>query len=556
MTAEVRKRIAIYSRKSKFTGKGESIENQIELCRQYIRAHDAGGVGAAEECLIYEDEGFSGGTLKRPQFSRMMGDARSGKISAVIVYRLDRISRSIGDFAKLIEELNALGIAFISIREQFDTSSPMGRAMMYIASVFSQLERETIAERIRDNLHELAKTGRWLGGTTPTGYESESVSGVTVDGKVKKSCRLKVIPEEADMIRRIYGVFLKTGSLKETERYLAQNGYRSKNKKPLSRFAVRGILSNPVYMEADQEAYDYLTGAGADVSGAEAAFDGSHGVMVYNRTLQRQGKTHQLLPENEWIAALGAHEGLVSGRDWVRAQRLLEENCMTKNSRRGTENGALLAGLLFCGDCGSLMRVRLAGTDGRTGARKFSYLCTKKEKSKSGDCRMKNADGRALDAAVLEAIGGLPEDTAVFCRYLEAGKKRFLKELSQTEERVRLRRSGELDREIEGLVLALGRAAGTPSEPYIREQIAILHGKAEALKAGPAGGEKRKEGEALPEEEAERICRMCRSFHILLRELRPEARRRISRELLLRVVWDGDRVEAYPRAGEERVKNR
>lgn len=169
--------VAIYSRKSKFTGKGESIENQIELCRQYIRSWQ--GNDAAEATLIYEDEGFSGGNLERPQFKRMMADARSGKLSCVVVYRLDRISRNIGDFAGLIEELNDLKVSFVSIREQFDTESPMGRAMMYIASVFSQLERETIAERIRDNMHELSKTGRWLGGITPTGYASEQVEKVT-----------------------------------------------------------------------------------------------------------------------------------------------------------------------------------------------------------------------------------------------------------------------------------------------------------------------------------------------------------------------------------------
>lgn len=116
----------------------------------------------------------------------MMKDSQKIEFAAIVVYRLDRISRNIGDFAKLIEDLGDRHIDFISIREQFDTSSPMGRAMMYIASVFSQLERETIAERIRDNMHELSKTGRWLGGTTPTGYASESLSSVTVDGKVKK----------------------------------------------------------------------------------------------------------------------------------------------------------------------------------------------------------------------------------------------------------------------------------------------------------------------------------------------------------------------------------
>ena len=155
-TKDTPKQYVIYSRKSKFTGKGESIENQIELCRQYIAMHF--GEEAAENVLVYEDEGFSGGNLERPQFKKMMKDSQKIAFAAIVVYRLDRISRNIGDFAKLIEDLGDRHIDFISIREQFDTSSPMGRAMMYIASVFSQLERETIAERIRDNMHELSKT--------------------------------------------------------------------------------------------------------------------------------------------------------------------------------------------------------------------------------------------------------------------------------------------------------------------------------------------------------------------------------------------------------------
>ena len=200
------RRFVIYSRKSKFTGKGESIENQIELCRQYIAVHFS--QEEADAALVYEDEGFSGGNLERPQFKKMMKDSQKTKFAAIVVYRLDRISRNIGDFAKLIEDLGDRHIDFISIREQFDTSSPMGRAMMYIAFVFSQLERETIAERIRDNMHELSKTGRWLGGTTPTGYESESISNVTVDGKVRKACKLKIIPEEISLVQLIFEKFL------------------------------------------------------------------------------------------------------------------------------------------------------------------------------------------------------------------------------------------------------------------------------------------------------------------------------------------------------------
>ena len=198
MKKQPAKQYVIYSRKSKFTGKGESIENQIELCRQYIASHY--GAEQAENALVYEDEGFSGGNLERPEFKKMMKDSHEMQFSAIVVYRLDRISRNIGDFAKLIQDLGERQIDFISIREQFDTSSPMGRAMMYIASVFSQLERETIAERIRDNMHDLAKTGRWLGGTTPTGYQSVGVSKVTVDGKSRKAFQLEPIQEEISLV--------------------------------------------------------------------------------------------------------------------------------------------------------------------------------------------------------------------------------------------------------------------------------------------------------------------------------------------------------------------
>ena len=214
--------IAIYSRKSRYTGKGESIGNQIDLCREYIRTHY--GDAAAEHAVVFEDEGFSGGNLNRPDFKKMMTAAKDRKFKAIVVYRLDRISRNISDFSSLIEELGRLGIDFVSIRESFDTSSPMGRAMMYIASVFSQLERETIAERIRDNMHELAKTGRWLGGTTPTGYASESVKSITVDGKTKKACKLKLLPDEAEIIYKIFDLYEQYDSLTMTETELLRQG--------------------------------------------------------------------------------------------------------------------------------------------------------------------------------------------------------------------------------------------------------------------------------------------------------------------------------------------
>ena len=155
----------IYSRKSIYTGKGESIENQIELCRSYISSKYP--CDPDPHIKIYEDEGFSGKNTERPQFEKMLCDIQLGpaRFRNRLRDRLDRISRSVSDFSTFIEKLNRLGISFLCIKEEFDTSRPMGKAMMYIASVFSQLERETIAERVRDNMLLLARSG--CGGAAP-----------------------------------------------------------------------------------------------------------------------------------------------------------------------------------------------------------------------------------------------------------------------------------------------------------------------------------------------------------------------------------------------------
>lgn len=281
--------IAIYSRKSKFTGKGESIGNQVELCRAYVR--NIFGAEYAERCVIFEDEGFSGGNLLRPDFKRMMKDVRRHKFKAIVVYRLDRISRNISDFTGLIDELTRLDVSFVSIKEQFDTGTPMGRAMMFIISVFSQLERETIAERIRDNMHELAKTGRWLGGNAPTGFKSEAVSKVTVDGKTRKSYKLVPIPEEAAIPQIIFDLYTERDSLTEVEAELLRRKMKTKQGKNFTRFAIKAILQNPVYMTADAAAYDYFAERSAAVCFPRDAFDGTCGIMAYNRTDQEKGRT-------------------------------------------------------------------------------------------------------------------------------------------------------------------------------------------------------------------------------------------------------------------------
>ena len=178
---------AIYSRKSMFTGKGESIENQVEMCKEYAIKNLK-----IKDFIIYEDEGFSGGNINRPRFQELLKDIKKEKFNFLICYRLDRISRNVADFSATLELLQKHSISFISIKEQFDTSTPIGKAMVYISSVFAQLERETIAERVRDNMLELAKSGRWLGGQTPLGFNSKRI--IYYNSQMKEKSMHKLSP--------------------------------------------------------------------------------------------------------------------------------------------------------------------------------------------------------------------------------------------------------------------------------------------------------------------------------------------------------------------------
>jgi len=536
--------IAIYSRKSKFTGKGESIENQIELCRQYIASHN--GTNAAETAIVFEDEGFSGGNLQRPQFKHMMVDAKAGKLSAVVVYRLDRISRNIGDFANLIEELSNLKIAFVSIREQFDTDSPMGRAMMYIASVFSQLERETIAERIRDNMHELAKTGRWLGGITPTGYASEQVKRVTVDGKVRKSCKLGLVPEEADTVKLIFSEFLKNNSLTKTDAVLLVQGCLTKNRKRFTRFAIKNILINPVYMTADEDAYDYLQKNNVELFSEKAAFDGEHGLMAYNRTLQKAGRANQIRPMSDWIVSVGNHPGLISGVQWVKVQQMLNQN-KSKAYRKPRSNVALLSGLLICGDCGEFMRPKMTNRVTADSEQFYTYMCTLKERSKSQCCHIRNVNGNQLDKAIIEQVKQLSEDNGEFMQQLEKGRKSLKGNQEEYEQRLSQLQAEQHGNEeqIKALVLSLTKAAGTAAEEYIMQQIEELHEKNKLLTRHIEEVKQLVDRHNLSDHEFDLFRDMLSSFRNTIDGMTVEQQRAAIRTCVRKVIWDGENVHVY-----------
>jgi site-specific DNA recombinase len=335
---------AIYSRKSKFTEKGESVENQIEMCKDYLKRNFT----SIEDIKIYEDEGFSGKDTNRPKFKKMMEDAKNKKFSILICYRLDRISRNVADFSNTIEELQKYSIDFISLKEQFDTSSPMGRAMMNIAAVFAQLERETIAERIKDNMLELSKTGRWLGGTAPLGYKSEIIEYWNEDGKNKKMYKLATVENEIDIVKLIYKLYLKKRGFSSVATYLCKNKYKGKNGGEFSRETVRQIVINPVYCTADNKIFKWFKNKGATVCGTP---DGIHGLMVYNK--REGGKKEK--PISEWVIAIGKHDGIISSDIWLKCQNIIEENKSKISPRSGTGEKFLLSGMIICGECGSGM---------------------------------------------------------------------------------------------------------------------------------------------------------------------------------------------------------
>lgn len=529
--------IALYSRKSRFTGKGESIGNQVELCKEYVRLHF--GEQAAEQLVIYEDEGFSGGNLNRPAFRRMMEAARQRKFQAIIVYRLDRISRNVSDFSGLIEELSRLNVSFISIKEQFDTSTPMGRAMMYIASVFSQLERETIAERIRDNMQELAKTGRWLGGTTPTGYASEAVKSVTVDGKTKKACKLKLIPEEAEIIKTIFDLYLETDSLTITEARLMQRGIQTKRGNHFTRFSIKSILQNPVYLIADQEAYDFFQQHETDLFSEQSEFDGIHGIMAYNRTDQEKGRATIYLPPSDWIVSVGKHPGLIPGKAWVAVQESLERN-KSKAFRKPRSNEALLTGLLYC-RCGERMYPKVSKRKTANGSPVYTYVCKLKERSQRALCNNKNASGNLLDQAVLDQLKLLQEDQDTFLAQLEQSRKFYTGNRMDYEQRLDALRGEkrDLEKKLDALVDSLADLAEPAARGQVSRRIEALSSQCDDLGKRIQELEGLTSQHALSDLEFDLLRQLLAVFRDGVQEMSLEQKRAAIRTVVRKVIWDG-----------------
>lgn len=406
----------IYSRKSVYTGKGESIENQIEMCKQYI--HSKFSDASDADITVYEDEGFSAKNTDRPQFQQMLRDIRLKKPDFVVCYRLDRISRNVSDFSSLIEDLNDRSISFVCIKEEFDTSKPMGKAMMYIASVFAQLERETIAERVRDNMLMLARTGRWLGGTTPTGYISEKQQEIIIDGKVKTSCKLKDNPDELRAVDMIFEKFLELRSVSGVSKYLIKQGIKSRSGKYYSLPGIKEILQNPVYCVADKDVLDYFTAQNSDVCFEEKDCSEKYGLLAYNkRDYKKKHAPRQSI--DKWIIAIGKHKGRVSGKKWVAVQNIIEDNIPTgKKPAKMHNDYSLLSGLIYCEKCGNRMFAKARFGKGATPGL-FDYVCSSKLRGGTELCDCQNIGGQQADDMVCGYLMKYTDESSRIYKLLE-----------------------------------------------------------------------------------------------------------------------------------------
>lgn len=352
--------VAIYCRKSVDKVDSTSIETQIDFCKRQLMPD--------EEYEVYSDRGYSGSNTDRPDFQRLMTDIRNKTVSKVIVYRIDRISRSLLDFTSIYSELEKYNVQFISATEQFDTSTAMGTATLQIIMVFAELERKTIQLRIKDNFYERAKKGLFLAGQAPIGYKKVPavIAGV-------KSHQLEEDLETSGVVKFMYEKYLEDGiSIGWLMKYLNSPDCEFQCQRTFTNTSIARTLANPVYVRANADVYTYLKSKGAILHDDVSSFDGVHGCTVYGeRKSKTQSKFKNL--ENENIQ-LNLHEGLIDADVWLRVQWKMENNKAVKNNGRG--RNSWLSGIIKCGYCGLGINV----VNGQKNGKRYVYCNGRKNK--------------------------------------------------------------------------------------------------------------------------------------------------------------------------------
>lgn len=334
--------IAIYARQSVDKKDSISIESQIEKCKTELKEN--------ESYKVYSDKGFSGKNTDRPNFIQMMKDIKQGLITKVVVYKVDRISRAIVDFGNMMIEFQKYHVQFISFSEKFDTTTPIGVAMLNIIMVFAQLERETIQQRITDNYYERGKHGYYLGGVAPYGYIK-----IPTMLNNKKTYTYKPDESTINIVQWIYQKYvIENFSMNQIARTLNEHKYKTRTNHIWTSIAINRILHNPVYVKADADIYSFYKQQNTTINNDITDFIGINGCYIYGFNSQKH-TVNRFADLSQAYLTLGMHKGIIESDIWLKAQYRMKDNQQVKNSKHGTHSW--LSGLMKCGYCGMAITV-------------------------------------------------------------------------------------------------------------------------------------------------------------------------------------------------------
>ena len=442
--------VAIYARKSRITNKGDSIGVQFKQCADYAKKELH--LDDDYTFMEYEDKGLSGYYSDRPDFQRMLHDVQDGKIRAIVCYKLDRIGRKTTDLLRLMDFLEKYNVDLLICSNGINTASGVSKNFIHIFAVVAEFERDTLTERITDNMMELAKDGRWLGGNTPMGFQVQRV--ITGSGKGKSAYSYLVsVPEEKRMVQRLYELFRMNRSIQTTAKQMNKEGFRTPAGAEFNTSTTRLVLRNPIYCTADKCSYDYFIDHEGNVFGDLADFDGQRGLSAYNKTDQEKYEdsgstfispkfvqTIENKPISEWIIAVGRHEGFISSERWIETQELLDA-IAEKYNRPHRKTNALLAGIVHCPCCGKRLSVIPESNRWTNGKPRFKYVCPGYRKK---TCNFKAIDGVLLDEFIVQQLSDMSdENSEYFKEILEIKIEEILEQSSTSQEYTLLKRKRE-----------------------------------------------------------------------------------------------------------------
>ncbi len=334
---------ALYARQSIEKKDSISVESQLEYCRYETHG---------KPYIEYIDKGFSGKNTNRPSFENMINDIYAGKIERVIVYKLDRISRSILDFTNMMEIFQKYHVEFLSSTEKFDTSTPIGRAMLNICIVFAQLERETIQKRVSDAYYARCKRGFYMGGRIPYGYR---LTNTMIDNI--HTSMYEEVPEESEQLKLIYSMYADTdNSLGDIVRYLNEHNIKNRRGANWNCARISEMLRNPIYVKADTDVYQFFQSQGANIHNPINDFMGYNACYLYKGVSTT--KKQYDLSDKEIV--LAPHKGFIPSKIWLACRiRCLNNRQSTKTCKA---KNSWLAGKIKCGNCGYALTIRKAKT--------------------------------------------------------------------------------------------------------------------------------------------------------------------------------------------------